>query len=342
MSSKRPRRAEVGIGLQADKPPGAYARIAEVAESHGVDVISVYADLTFQPPLPALLEIAGATSRVRLGPACFNPFTLHPYEIAGQIAALDLAADGRAFLGLARGTWLEALGIDQPRPVRALAEAAALVATLLRHDEGGYDGATFRLAVGTTLRYHTRRPAVPLMIGTWGPRTGALAGRIADEVKIGGSANPEMIARMRAHITEGARAAGRNPDDVGIVLGAVSVVDEDGERARARARTEVAMYLAVVADLDPTVEVPPEVLEPVRRLTAVGDHEGAGRWIPDDVLDRFAFSGTPEHVAGLVNAVIAAGASRVDLGTPHGLTDAQGIELIGSRVLPLLELSRPG
>ena len=205
MSSKRPRRAEVGIGLQADKPPGAYARIAEVVESHGVDVISVYADLTFQPPLPALLEIAGATSRVRLGPACFNPFTLHPYEIAGQIAALDLAADGRAFLGLARGTWLEALGIDQPQPVRALAEAAALVATLLRHDEGGYDGATFRLAVGTTLRYRTRRPAVPLMIGTWGPRTGALAGRIADEVKIGGSANPEMVrANARPHHRRGA------------------------------------------------------------------------------------------------------------------------------------------
>ena len=101
MSTTAPRRVEVGIGLQADKPPGAYARLARVAEEHGIDVISVYADLMFQPPLPALLEIAGATSTVRLGPACFNPFTMHPYEIAGQIAALDLASDGRAFLGLA-------------------------------------------------------------------------------------------------------------------------------------------------------------------------------------------------------------------------------------------------
>jgi 5,10-methylenetetrahydromethanopterin reductase len=342
VSATRPRRAELGIALQADKPPGAYARLAEVAESHGVDVISVYADLMFQPPLPALLEIAAATTSVRLGPACFNPFTLHPYEIAGQIAALDLAADGRAFLGLARGTWLDAVGIDQSQPLRALADAAAVVATLLRHDDGGYEGATFKLVAGATLRYRTRRPAVPLMIGTWGSRTGALAGRIADEVKIGGCANPAMVARMREHVTAGARSAGREADDVGIVLGAVSVVDEDGEHARARARTEVAMYLAVVADLDPTVNVPPDVLEAVRRLTSVGDHEGAGRAIPDDILDRFAFSGSPEHVARLVNAVIAAGASRVDLGTPHGLTDEHGIELIGSRVLPLLELSTSG
>ena len=54
-------------------------------------MVSVYADLMFQPPLPALLEIAAATDAVRLGPACLNPFSLHPFEIAGQIAALDLA-----------------------------------------------------------------------------------------------------------------------------------------------------------------------------------------------------------------------------------------------------------
>ena len=70
------------------------------------------------------------------------------------------------------------------------------------------------------------------------------------------------------------------------------------------------MYLAVVAELDPTVSVASDVLDSVRRLTAAGEHEAAGRCIPDDVLDRFAFSGTPEHVAQLVNAVIDAGASR--------------------------------
>jgi 5,10-methylenetetrahydromethanopterin reductase len=332
---------ELGVGLQSDKRPGTYAALARQAESHGIDVISVYADLMFQPPLPALLEIAAATDSVRLGPVCLNPYSLHPFEIAGQAAALDLAADGRAFLGLARGTWLGAVGIEQRRPVQALEEAAGLVAALLRHDPDGYAGATFRLAAGTTLRYATRRPALPLLIGTWGRRTGELAGRIADEVKVGGSANPAMVGVMRRYIGAGAGAAGRDPDDVGIVLGAVSVVDEDGERARERARVEVAMYLAVVAGLDPTFVVQPEVLEPVRKLVDAGEHEQAGRFVPDDVLDRFAFSGTPEHVAALVNAVLAAGAKRVDLGTPHGLTDETGIDLIGRRVLPLVRRGVP-
>jgi 5,10-methylenetetrahydromethanopterin reductase len=327
---------ELGIGLQSDKRPGTYAALARLAESYGIDVISVYADLMFQPPLPALLEIAAATDSVRLGPVCLNPYSLHPFEIAGQAAALDLASEGRAFLGLARGTWLGAVGIEQRRPVRALEEAAGLVAALLRHDPVGYAGTTFRLAAGTTLRYETRRPTMPLLIGTWGRRTGELAGRIADEVKVGGSANPAMVGVMRRFVAAGAIAAGRDPDDVGVVLGAVSVVDEDGERARARARVEVAMYLAVVAELDPTFDVPSEVLEPVRKLVDAGEHDEAARFVPDDVLDRFAFSGTPEHVAALVDAVLAAGAKRVDLGTPHGLTDEAGIDLIGRRVLPLV------
>jgi 5,10-methylenetetrahydromethanopterin reductase len=168
------RAGEVGIALQSDKRPGAYAALARLAEAHGIDVVSVYADLMFQPPLPALLEIAAATESVRLGPACLNPFSMHPFEIAGQAAALDLASDGRAFLGLARGTWLGAVGIEQRRPVHALEEAAGVIAALLRHDPGGYAGSTFRLAAGTTLRYATRRPAMPLLIGTWGRRTGEL------------------------------------------------------------------------------------------------------------------------------------------------------------------------
>ncbi|GAA4334208.1 hypothetical protein GCM10023162_38100 [Klenkia terrae] len=58
--------------------------------------------------------------------------------------------------------------------------------------------------------------------------------------------------------------------------------------------------------------------------------------MPDEVLDLFAFSGTPEQVAVQAQLLVDAGASRVEFGTPHGLTDDRGVELIGTRVLPLL------
>jgi 5,10-methylenetetrahydromethanopterin reductase len=327
---------ELGIAFQTDKPPGGYAPLAAAAEEHGFDVVSVFADLLYQPPLPALLEMAAATRRVRLGPACLNPYTLHPYEIAGQSAALDAASGGRAYLGLARGAWLDAVGITAGRPLTRLREAAAVARLLLSGDESGFAGAEFRLAPGTALRYPLPARVPPLLLGAWGPRGSALAGEIADELKIGGTASPAVVRQARARLTAASVAAGRPPGAVRVVAGAVTVVAEDGAAARALARTEVAMYLAVVGSLDTTADLPHGLVEAIGALVAAGDDQGAGVLIGDDVLDRFAFSGTPEQVAAQARAVIEAGAGRVDFGTPHGLSAEEGVRLLGTRVLPLL------
>jgi 5,10-methylenetetrahydromethanopterin reductase len=175
-------------------------------------VVSVFADLRDQPPLPALLEMARVTSRVRLGAACLNPYTQHPYEIAGGLAALDAASGGRAYLGLARGAWLEAIGIEQHRPLEHLRDTAAIVRALLSGDERGYAGAAYRLAPGVRLRYPVSGRLPPLLLGTWGSAGAALAGEIADEVKVGGSANPAVVPltrdRVAACARRGAGAAG--------------------------------------------------------------------------------------------------------------------------------------
>lgn len=280
--------------------------LAQRAEQAGFDVISVFHDLLFPPAIAPLLEIAPATERVRIGPAALNPYTLHPVEIAGQIAALDHASDGRAYLGLVQGAWLDQLGMSEARPLTALREAVTIIRRLLAGDRSGFEGERFRLAPGTGLHLEPRRRAVPLMLGTWKPRTAAYAGEVANEVKIGGTANPDMVRLMRRWIGN---------DAVGIVVGAVTVVDEDGDLARERAREEVAMYLEVVAGLDPTLVLDPGEPPP---------------------LDRFAIAGTPEDVAAHAERLYEAGATRVEFGTPQGLTTPAGVDLLAERVLPLL------
>jgi 5,10-methylenetetrahydromethanopterin reductase len=111
-------------------------------------------------------------------------------------------------------------------------------------------------------------------------------------------------------------------------------VDDDGARARRLARAEVALYLPVVAALDPAPGLEEADLAAMQSLAWAGRHDDAGRLVPDSVLDRFAFSGTPEQVAAQAAALFEAGATRVEFGTPHGLTAARGIELLGRRVLP--------
>jgi 5,10-methylenetetrahydromethanopterin reductase len=280
--------------------------------------------------------MAQATTRIRLGPASMNPYTLHPVEIAGQIALLDALSGGRAYLGLSRGAWLESLGIAQTKPVTPMREAVAVVRHLLAKERAPLDGTVFRLSAHNILQYDVLRPDVPLMIGTWGPRLAALAGEVADEVKIGGCVNPRMVAVMRERIAVGAAKANQDAHTVGIVLGAVTVVDEDGAAARRRAKEEVALYLPTVAGLDPTLEVDPELLARMTAAVQRGDRQAAAALISDDLLRPFAFAGTPDEVIAHAEAIFAAGASRVEFGTPHGLTDARGIQLLGERVLPAL------
>jgi 5,10-methylenetetrahydromethanopterin reductase len=281
-----------------------YEELARRAEAAGFDVISVFHDLFFQPAIFPLLTIARATERVRLGPAALNPQTLHPVEIAGQIASLDLASSGRAYVGLVVGSWLDQLGLDERRPLTRLREAVEVVRRLLARDRSGFAGERFTLSPGATLAYEPLRAEVPLMIGTWRPRAAAYAAKVADEVKIGGSANPDMVRLMRSWLGE---------DGPRIVVGAVTVVDEDGDRARAHAAAQVQMYLDVVAELDPTLE----------------------RGAPAP-LEKFVFAGTPEHVAEHARAVLDAGADRIEFGTPQGLTTRDGVALLCDRVLPLL------
>ena len=84
---------------------------------------------------------------------------------------------------------------------------------------------------------------------------------------------------------------------VDIVLTAVTVVDEDGDAARARARTEVALPFQVIAGLDRTLDVDPALLDKMETLLRSHQYAEAGALIPDDLLDKFTFAGTPEEVA---------------------------------------------
>ena len=324
----------VSIAVQGDKSAAEHAALATLAEDLGFDGISVYADLGFQPALAPLLAIAAATRRVRLGPAALNPGMLHPVEIAGQVAALDSVSNGRAYLGLVRGAWLDAVGIDLDRPVTRIRETVEIVRRLLRGDRSGFAGEVYNLIPGFGFEYPILRPDVPLLIGSWGPRLLALAGEIADEVKVGGSTNSALVPVILARIAEGERRANRPAGSTGVAFGAVTVCAEDGELARSLARREVARYLPVVAPLDPTVAIPPETLTQMATLVLHGDIDSAAALVPDDILDRFAFSGTPAQIAAQATALFAAGATRVEFGTPHGLTAAEGIRLLGERVLP--------
>ena len=89
-----------------------------------------------------------------------------------------------------------------------------------------------------------------------------------------------------------------------------------------------------MAELDPTFAMNPAILKGIQAAAANYDYEAACRFISDDVLAAFALAGTPTDIIEQTEALFAAGASRVEFGTPHGLTAESGLQLLGDKVLP--------
>ena len=326
----------VSIAFQTDKPITAYGPLAKTVEDFGFSGVSVYNDMLYQPAWLPLLEIARHTTRVRIGPAAVNPFTCHPINIAGNIALIDEASHGRAYLGLARGAWLDFVGVHAQRPVTALREAFGCIRHLLSQAPEPYVGQVFSLAGGEALRWQIARPDVPFLLGTWGVQTLAACAKDITEVKLGGTANPAAVSQMQSVLVSNTTHRQPGADTIGLVVGAVTVVDTDGKAARDLARREAALYLPVIAELDRSLDIEPELLARIRAASEAYDFERAGSYISDDLLRRVAFAGTPEQVADQAAALFEAGARRVEFGTPHGLTTAQGLRLLGERVLPAL------
>ncbi|MCY3834362.1 MAG: LLM class flavin-dependent oxidoreductase [Chloroflexi bacterium] len=330
---------EISIAFQTDKRAAEYIALAKLADQYAFDAVTVYCDAPYHPSYGPLLLMAPHIKRARIGPAGIPPSRMHPLDIAAQTALLAELAAGGVYIGLVRGGWLADHGITElDPPITAIRESIDIIRKLLAGEPAGYKGAVFQIAEHVRAPYPLPAAPIPLQIGTWGKRLAALAGEVADEVKIGGSANPAVIPLMAKTIAAGEARAGRETGSVKIVIGAVSVVDADREAARWAARKSVALYMPIVSKLDPTLSIDPELMRRVEARVNAGDSEAAARLIPDDILNRFIFAGDPADIIEQCARLYGAGAQRIELGTPHGVKGAAtGIRLIGAKVIPALK-----
>jgi 5,10-methylenetetrahydromethanopterin reductase len=207
---------EISIAFQTDKTPAHYIALAKLVNQYDFDAVSVYCDAPFQPSYGPLLLMAPHITRARLGPAAISPSRIHPLDIAAETALLSQLAQGGVYIGIARGAWLAEHGINEiTPPLQAIREAIEVVRYMLAGKTGGYQGQIYQIAEHVVAPYPLPEQEIPILIGTWGKKLCALAGEIADEVKVGGSTNPtlvpldptlqiepELIERLRRHVNQ--------------------------------------------------------------------------------------------------------------------------------------------
>lgn len=316
---------QLSIAIQTNKPQDKYKKLGKLIEELQFDCITLYNDLLYQPPWIPLVQLAQATKSIKLGVASVNPFTSHPINIASNIAMINEISKGRTYLGISRGAWLDFLGLKPQKPISSLVDAILAIKHILKQSKEPFNSPFFPLGGGDSLRWNIPNPDIPILLGSWGIKTIQKCKNEISGIKLGGTANPDLIPVYKTIIQDQA---------IGITLGCVTVIDEDSDKAKELARKEVALYLPLIAKLDTTLHIDEEVLAKISLKASKFDFKGAAEFIDDTLLQKFSFSGTPDEITRQTIEIFKKGGLRVEYGTPHGLESSNGIKLLGEKVLP--------
>jgi 5,10-methylenetetrahydromethanopterin reductase len=295
-----------------------YAKTIRTAEEIGLDLVGHGDSQNLWHDVYVGLTVAAMnSSRIRIGPMVTNPVTRHPAVTAGALSSLQELSGGRVVAGIGGGD-SAVLNIGaRPAPFAEFAEYVSTVRELTSGRAVNYQGNRLQLQ-------WARRP-VPVYISAEGPRKLRLAGAIADGAIVSNGLTREVIADTIQTVAEGARAAGRSPDEIEIwwvVNFAFAPTEEEG-------LDELSWLLAGSADhvFRFSMEgkrVPPEHADGVRELMANYQHSrhsmmnenpngalvdtyGLRQWLGE----RFAVTGPPAHCVERLREIISYGATNL-------------------------------
>jgi 5,10-methylenetetrahydromethanopterin reductase len=171
-----------------------------------------------------------------------------------------------------------------------------------------------------------------IIIAAHGPRTIEVAGEVADGVLLQVGLHPGAVAVARQHLEIGAKRAGRDPDELEVILCATTIIMDDQQEAREVARPLCVQRLVEkthgpylqAAGIDATdLEIPvKELSELYPDIPHAEDWERAKQlcaFLPQDILaemcDAIGLIGTPEYCAQRIRQAEADGISHLYLMT---------------------------
>lgn len=309
---------------------------AQRAEQLGFEAI-FFADSQMNnvDPYQVMAMCAVNTTKIRFGTAVTNMVYRDPTITANSFATLNEISQGRAIIGMGTGDGpVYSLG----RTATRLADFEKGLRTMrdLLHDRG-IDVPKSRERAGGNVKLKAGKRPVPIYISAEGPKTLAVAGRTCDGVILGTGFAKPVTDWARQRVAEGARLAGRSPDDIDIMPAGMIVVDEDGDLARRRVRSRMANRAH--HNFRFTMETVPEgEAAGVQRfmdnfdISKPIEERIDPNFVTDYLLDRFTIAGTPRECIEKVKRLEADGIKRILITPPNAIYD-QVMDLWGERVI---------
>ncbi|MEZ5236603.1 MAG: TIGR03617 family F420-dependent LLM class oxidoreductase [Acidimicrobiales bacterium] len=305
-----------------------FARLAAVAEEVGLGAVLV--EETKDDPFQLLALGATTTSRIQLGTSVAMAFPRSPTATAMSAWSLQKVSNGRFLLGL--GTQVRAhierrygLPWSAPAPwIRDYVGAMRAVwdcwqhGTPLQFESEHY---TLNLMVPLFNPGPIEHPRIPVHLAAIGPNMCAVAGELADGVRLHPVCSAKFIdTEVLPALVRGAARTGRDVDEVEICMKPLIGTAPDAatlEKVVRTVRARVAFYLSTPS---------------YRRAFAVHGWESiaerasvlsrAQRWeelpglVDDELLHTIATVGTYDEIAGKLNERYAGRVHRIEFSIP--------------------------
>jgi probable F420-dependent oxidoreductase len=225
----------VSTSVEAGVDPVAQARRAEEL---GFDFVSasdhLHGDAPSYEPWTMLSWIAAATSRIGIATRVLAVPYRRPPVLAKMAETFDRLSGGRLTLGLGGGyvdDEFRAFGIGVPSPrdkIDGLEEAIRIIRGVWSERSFSFDGRLYGVD-GADVEPKPDR-AIPIWVGTYGPRALNLTGRLADGwIPSLGFAPPDEVKVMRDRVLAAARDSGRDPSDITCAYNLVIRVGEPAD-----------------------------------------------------------------------------------------------------------------
>ena len=194
-------------------PGQSLVELARVAEDNGFDAVWK-GESNSADPVVTLSAMAVGTNTVKLGTGVYHIFGRSPVTFGIQAATLNDLSGGRAILGIGISNKTIAAwhGGTFDRPVRRLREYGEIVRQVARGERVDYEGGAYEVS-GFKLSWKPAHPEVRILFAGLGEQMTRLAGAHADGILIN-MANPPMLREIVERVRDGAREAGRDPDEL--------------------------------------------------------------------------------------------------------------------------------
>lgn len=281
-------------------PAALVTDVARRLEAGGADELWVIEDCFFTAG-PSLVSAAlSVTERLTVGLGIVPAVARTAAITAMEFATLDALGPGRFLPGIGHGVqeWIGQMGVRPKSPLTALDEVTVAVNRLLAGEEVTVDGQYVQLDKVKLDAPPATAP--PILLGVRGPKSMALAGRVAGGVVLAEPASPSYV---RAAVEQ----AG-SPDDFVVAVFSAFCVRPD----RKTAYEWSAPWLAgAIAEKNPALPPLPFYDDLVKRY----DEQGIPGLVtmPTDWWTEIAPVGTLDDAAAHVDALNAAGVHHIGL-----------------------------